>query len=675
MVFVSVHMPRLSAVLLAALLLICLPASAPAADRFETYLVDSIDGSKINVEVARPDDKGPVPVILTYSPYNSLSDPAAPGTNIANDSLYETYAPKGYARAYADVIGTRNSTGCWDYGGAKEIQSGVDVVNFLARQGWSNGKVAMIGGSYEGTTANMVAAQGDRAPGLAAIVPQAAISRWYGYAYQDGVRYFANSEVPSDEGFDTPLAFDLGFGRTPPTKIDPASLEVIAARANECDLRSHTEHGYDRTPDYDEFWLERDYVKDAKNVRVPSLVTHGWQDYNVKQSEGVDFYEALPGGGPFKKLFVYQDAHGSPSTGAHPEYHALLERFFARTLKGAANGIEHEAAVWTEGRRESGPVKIKTEAAWPPPGTKALTLDLGRAEEAGLLGTATPGEDTFTDRSNTSEESVRESPESEETWLFYASEPLTQDVRIAGSPVLDALLKTSAARGQVDPTLLDIAPDGTTVAISRGHLNLAYRNGLAKADPPPPNAPVRARARLAPQDQTIPKGHRIGLIVAGSNVVWAVPDDPNTTFTYLRGGQSRLVLPVVGPAPGDVPGGRIGGAVSASNTSAVVAAAPRLPAAGRRSSRRLSLHIWRLRRNRLRLYGKAKRGQRLTLRIRSRGRRAIVRRLRIRTRTGSFRVTVRNVPRHRGVRVTASVGKLKVTRRLTSRQIGNKPDK
>ena len=653
---------------LAALLMLAAPPAADAADVLETYRVPSVDGSLIHIEVARPDNAGKVPIILTYSPYNSISEN---GGNIADDSLYGTYGPKGYARAVADVIGTRNSTGCWDYGGRKETQSGVDVVNFLAKQGWSNGRVGMIGGSYEGTTANMVAAEGDKAPGLASIVPQAAISRWYGYAYQDGVRYLGNSEVPTDEGFDTPLAFDFGFGRTPPTKPSPESVAVLRARVNPCDAPQHTEKGYDRTPDYDQFWLDRDYLIRAKDVKVPSLVTHGWQDYNVKQSEGVDFYEALPKGGPFHKLFMWQGPHGAPD---HAEYAKLLERFFARTLKGQANGIENEPAVWSEGRTGGDTIKLRNDASWPPPGTRSLSLDLGR-EGDGVLGKPSAGEDAFTDRANTSEEAVREQPTSERTWRYYLSEPLKEDVRIAGSPVLDTLLKSSAAHGQISPTLLDVDDDGNTTAITRGHRNLQYRDSLAKAVPTPVGTPFRALTRMAPQDQTVKKGHRIGVIVAGSNVVWAVPNDPNVTYTVMRGGQSRLLLPVVGPVPPDViPGGRLGGAITGSDVRSITTAAPALPRrapAGSTRRSRLSLHIWRLKRKRLRVYGRATRGARLTLRLSIRGRRTVVKRFRVRARGGAFRVTLRNVPR-RAVAVSASVGSTKVTRRLAARQNGNR---
>ena len=229
--------------LLLAVLALALAAPAAHAEPiFEKYKVPTVGGAEINVEVQRPEGGARAPVILTYSPYNTLAEYSTP--NLANDGLGETYVPRGYARAVADVLGTRNSSGCWDYGGADEQQSGVDLVNFLASQPWSNGKVAMIGGSYDGTTANMVAARGDDAPGLVGIVPEAAISRWYGYAYSAGVRYFLNSEMPTDEGVDTPLAFDFGLARTPPTDpSDPLFAEKLASRANPCESAEHTRQG------------------------------------------------------------------------------------------------------------------------------------------------------------------------------------------------------------------------------------------------------------------------------------------------------------------------------------------------------------------------------------------------------------------------------------------------
>src|SRR5688500_257128 len=103
---------------LVAALTLALPSVALGAEPvFEKYKVPTVDGAEINVEVMRPADRS-APVLLTYSPYNTLSEPAVP--NLANDELGQRYLAKGYARAVADVVGTRNSSGCWDYGGVRE---------------------------------------------------------------------------------------------------------------------------------------------------------------------------------------------------------------------------------------------------------------------------------------------------------------------------------------------------------------------------------------------------------------------------------------------------------------------------------------------------------------------------------------------------------------------------
>jgi X-Pro dipeptidyl-peptidase len=538
---------RLRSVLtLAFAALLALPAAAAqAAPVYQTLSIPTIDGDRVHVEIARPAGTAKVPIILTYSPYNSLAEGTAP--NLANDDLGQRYLPRGYARAVADVIGTRNSSGCWDYGGRKEQQSGVDLVNALARQPWSNGKVAMIGGSYDGTTANMIAARGPDVPGLKAIVPELAISRWYGYAYGGGVRYFLNSQRPTDEGFDTPLAFDFGIARTPPTQVTPHLVDAMRDRLHPCDAAEHTAHGYDTSPDYDRFWLDRDYRKDASRFRASTLVVHGWQDYNVKQSEGVDLFTALPLGQtasattPFKRLYMFQGAHQSP-TG--PRWEPLLDQFFATTLKGAAPGPDLQAPVITQGRTAAGPGDFRRETRWPPALTSERRFALGRTATGGVLaGSAAAASAAYRDFGTTTEEAATRALGREDTWLAYRSAPLASDLRIAGTPRLQLSLTGSADHGHVTPTLLDIAPDGTAKPISRGFLNLRYRNGLGREQPVPAGQRIAATVRFSPQDHTVRKGHRIGLIVAGSNTVWAVPDEPpGTRFTIHHGGASGSTL-------------------------------------------------------------------------------------------------------------------------------------
>ena len=515
------------------LCLLILPAAARAETVTESYRVPTVDGAQVSVEVTR-DPAVKAPVILTYSPYNVLGEGQE-----TQDAYGTRYVPQGYARAVADVIGTRNSSGCWDYGGPKEQQSGVDLVNFIARQPWSTGKVAMIGGSYDGTTANMVAARSDQAPGLAGIVPIAAISRWYGYAYSHGVRYSGNSQRPTDEGLDTPLAFDFGFGRTPPT--DPAAIDAARDRLRPCDADLHTQKGYDTSPDYDAFWLERDYRKDAERFAVPALIAHGWQDYNVKQEEGVDLFKALDGE-PFKKLFLFQDGHGSPPDAA---FLPVLDAFFGRVLKGEDTGIEAMPAVMTQGRTAtSDDAGFRAEASWPPPGTSELALPLGRGATGGTLGGSGAGPSaSYTDRVPGSEEVAQRALGAEAQWLTYQSDPLAADTRIVDAPVLDARITVRRDHGQLVPTLFDVDPAGTAVPISRGFLALRYRDGLGAEQPVPIGEAVAVRVTFKPQDWTVEAGHRVALVLQSSNSAWAIPDTPGLAVE-VASGSSRLVLPV-----------------------------------------------------------------------------------------------------------------------------------
>jgi X-Pro dipeptidyl-peptidase len=576
----------------ATLALICLalaaglvPATAAGAAEVvtETYHVRSVGDSIIRVEVTRDTSFRRVPVILTYSPYNNLGEPSP-----SQDSLAERYVPLGYARAVADVLGTRGSTGCWDYGGRLEQQSGVDVVKFLAGRPWSSGKVAMIGGSYEGTTANMVAARGEEVPELKGIVPIAAISRWYGYAYWHGVRYFLNSTRPTDEGFDTPLAFDYGFGRTVPADPDdPHFGEILLNRVGPCEDESveHTEEGYSRSPDYDGFWRQRDYRRDAADFRAAVLMAHGWQDYNVKQEEGVGLFERIPvrGGGtegvPFKILWMTQGAHSSPSG---EDWEALLDAFFARVLKGERNGVDSPTTrVYTIGRTvdDAGAYQSlpqRTDADWPPPGTRNLTLHLHRKFDYDVPGLpeqppgtgetgelrrapANDGAWTWVDTGAATEEVSLRDPLNEPGHgyysLFYRSRPLARETRLAGSAILDAWVRTQVAGAHLTPLLVDVLPGGQLRLVERGFLNLDYRNGLAEAEPA--TGWQRGRVQFLPQDFTFPAGHRIGIIVQSSNTVWAVPGNPAGPVNIANGPVkditavgSRLILPLVGGAGG-----------------------------------------------------------------------------------------------------------------------------
>ena len=140
-----------------------------------------------------------------------------------------------------------------------------------------------------------------------------------------------------------------------------------------------------------------------------------------------------------------------------------------------------------------------------------------------------------------SEEIAQRALGAEAQWLTYQSAPFATDTRIADAPVLDARITVNRDHGQLVPTLFDVDPAGTAVPISRGFLNLRYRDGLAAERPVPVGEELPVRVTFKNQDWTVSAGHRVALVLASSNSAWAIPDTPGLRVEVASG---RLVLPV-----------------------------------------------------------------------------------------------------------------------------------
>lgn len=528
-----------------------------AALPLESFLVPTSAGD-VYVEIVRPDvpPGTTVPVIFTYTPYALL-------LQSADDGLAGFFVPKGYARALAHVVGTGNSGGCWDYGGLRERASAFELVEWLGTRPWSNGRVGMVGGSYDGTTANMAAVA--QPPHLATIVPEVAIGEWYGYAYHDGVRYTIMDPgqrqglVIDEQGFDTPAAFDFALALAPP--LGPAD-DTYARRTFDrlCpdgDRALHTEHGYDPDPDFDQFWQDRSYVGQADRVEVPVLVQSGWRDYNVKFSESTRWFQALPGD-VHSMLVMDQVDHGTPADPRF-QWETLLHAWFDRYLYGFPTGVEQQPRV----RSMANDRIIRQSATWPPGGTELVPLFM---RSDGTLRRGAPGAGetvgTYTDTGLTTESHALLTRGSTGDLLWFQTPPLLNDLRLAGEPRLELLASTSATSTHLTPVLFDLGPPTSSqpqcsfvptqaaCTIGRGFLNARYRNGRTEGLDLVPGQPYRATVRFLGNDWVVKAGHRIGLAVMGSNAWWALADPQRAATTVLSTPEARsaLVLPVVGGA-------------------------------------------------------------------------------------------------------------------------------
>lgn len=502
------------------------PEAAPARQpytefTYERVRVEMRDGVELSVDIWRPvTPKGvKVPVILSLTPYHILYKSLDPiETNLPSGDA-ELFVPQGYAYALGDVRGTYNSGGCWDYGGIKERHDGYDLVEWLGTRAWSNGRVAMTGGSYDGTTANAAAVE--RPPHLATIVPVSAISRWWGYAYQQGTRStYSGESVDIDPPSDTPTDFMFAYGFVPPP--DPGAVthaQQIAMRWNLCDRVEKLLKGYDTEPDYDRFWRQRDYLRLAHRVQVPVLVSHGLLDFNVKTWEGTAWFQALESE---KAMVLGQWPHASPR-GRYPEWDAFLQRWFERWLYGIDNGVEDEPAV----RVQTNDKEWHLQEAWG--GRKTLRVSLGEGEPT-----------YFDDGLLTETEMIRNA--TPQRYVRVALDE-TSGIRISGRPTLHLRARSDMPSTHFVAILCDSGESGGCNVISRAFLNARYRDTLRKGTDLVPGETYEFELEFIDKDYVVEDDRHLELIIASSSNTWVAPDERRANNTLLLD-RSFLEIPI-----------------------------------------------------------------------------------------------------------------------------------
>jgi putative CocE/NonD family hydrolase len=123
------------------------------------------DGVKIAVMLVLPKDlraTEKVPAILSMTRYWRTPQDAQPGAFIP---------AHGYATLFVDARGTGASYGVWKAPFSQdEIGDYNEIVNWIVKQPWSNGRVGAIGTSYTGNTALWLASTMN--PAVKAVIPR-----------------------------------------------------------------------------------------------------------------------------------------------------------------------------------------------------------------------------------------------------------------------------------------------------------------------------------------------------------------------------------------------------------------------------------------------------------------------------------------------------------------------
>lgn len=565
------------------------------------------DGDKkrdrVHVDVTRPKQTGTeglkVPVVYESSPYfagtsgdrkflwdvkqevgaDSPPRPSQPEiefkadrTSISNSQV-TAWVPRGFAVVHSEAPGTGLSQGCATVGGAPERLAPKAVIDWLngrakgyttadgmeeVTASWSTGKVGMTGTSYNGTIPLAAATTG--VEGLEAIIPIAPNTSYYHY-------YRSHGLVRHPGGW---LGEDIDFLYDFVNSGNPAQRAVCNTIYRDGEFVEGRDR---RTGDYNSFWVSRDLLPLVGNVKAAVLMAHAFNDWNVVPEHSVRISEALKGRVPLQQYF-HQGGHG----GAPPM--ELMNKWFTRFLYGVRNGVENDPKAWIVrenapapappadggGRGRGGIPPPTPYADYPNPGASAVTLRLsaGGAARGGLSvasGTAATqqGTEKLIDNVEMAAPALALADQSLHR-LLYATPILTEAVHLSGTARITIRLASSKPAANLSVYLVQLpwagGPIGTPNLITRGwadpqnHRSLT-RGGdyhsLERGAPLKPGEFVTLTFDLQPDDQIIPAGKQIGLMIFSSDRDFTLWPQPGTELTVDLDA-TTLRLPVVGGA-------------------------------------------------------------------------------------------------------------------------------
>lgn len=461
------------------------------ADHYEFYFPSSDGLNELHADVLRPkglDLETPTPVIMSVSPYTNHSGSTSPtdlqGTGPSSrfyDFLDQSGAlQQGYTYVMVDLPGDGGSGGCNDWGGVRE-QAGVkDAVEWAAQQPWSNGKVALLGKSYDGWTGLMGIAQ--QPEGLAAVVSLEPVYSGYRYIWMNGVR---RTNWPYGTSF---TAVDAQPGRP----SDPPEYHVNGAPQAWCYPINIAGHNVDD----DEggfYWAERNLVPTGAGKTTPLFLTQGFLETNTKQDGAFEYFNSLAGTqnrawyGQFDHCRAWE-TQAACNAGGNDQRLAVgrdgfveeVMRFLDLHLKGIEPTVADPAI---EVQDNLG--RWRAEDSWP-------SADMQTYETALRDG-------TYKDNG-----SGRGDRPTEGQGIWSISETLSHDVWFSGEPVV-SLTADGPPNANLAANVYDIAPDGRVTMISRG-VQLLRGTGEREVS-----------LTLYGQDWLVEAGHRLGVLISSAN--------------------------------------------------------------------------------------------------------------------------------------------------------------
>ena len=551
--------------------------------RYDLWVETSFDSDgdgkldRMHVDVTRPeqtDTEGlKLPVIYASSPYyagtagnaeglfwnvkHELGEKVAERTHvevvrrgqrpiISNDEV-KKWVPRGYIVVHSSSPGTGLSEGSPTVGGDNESLAPKAVINWLCGRGkgfttpdgdetveayWSTGKVGMTGTSYNGTLPLAAATTG--VEGLEAIIPISPNTSYYHY-------YRSNGLVRSPGGYlgeDIDVLYDFIH----------SGDESKRAYSNKVIRDTEMAKGMDReTGDYNDFWAGRDYLNDMGPMKAALLMSHGFNDWNVMPEHSYRIYKAAKEKGIPTQIYYHQNGHGGPPP------MTMMNRWFTHYLHGIDNGVENDKKAWIvrENDARENPTPYEDY-----PNPKAAPVVLHLQNGAPKMGTLsieaiknnTP--ETLVDDYTISGASLAQ-VESSKNRLLYVSPTLTEAVHISGVSKVTIKLASSKPAANLSVWLVSLpwnANEGAKITdniITRGWADPQNYKSIVESKPLKVGKFYEVSFELQPDDQIIPAGQQIGLLIFSSDSEFTLLPKPGTELT-VDTNSTQLTLPIVG---------------------------------------------------------------------------------------------------------------------------------
>jgi hypothetical protein len=294
--------------------------------------------------------------LFAASPYRYDNNelPALPMFLWRETGPIEWYVGKGYAYVHADVRGTGFSEGEFGFMNRAEQQDLYDVIEWIAQQPWSYGRIGGIGQSYYCMLQWFMGIQNP--PHLTCLGAYDGLTDPYRYfAYPGGIEgnllpYWVNASLRVANWF-------------------PANGDNPRDIAGDLTAEAH------RHPLYDDWWKERSAVEHLDKIKVPLFSIGVWAKQDLHLAGNIGGFQRAKGE---RKLAITAapTAFASASDFATVAFHEkYLLPFYDHYLKGAHTSYVRRSAVEYIVKNTG---TVRSYDTWPPPDVRKVVFYLRR---------------------------------------------------------------------------------------------------------------------------------------------------------------------------------------------------------------------------------------------------------------------------------------------------------